>query len=106
MQFIEQQRARVGRQIRRARKDAGLSHDQLAERVGSSRQHLIKLEKGKHLPGPRLLTAIARETGKSEAFFETDSEDDEELDAMAALTRAVQLVVRETLNQELETQRS
>lgn len=106
MHFIDQQRELVGRQIRRARKDAGLSHDKLAERVGTSRQHLIKLEKGIHLPGPKLLSAIARETGKSETFFETDSEDDEELDAMAALTRAVQLVVRETLNQELKEVRS
>lgn len=53
-----------------------MSHDKLGARVGTSRQHLIKLEKGMHLPGGELLDAIARETGKSPAFFETDEDED------------------------------
>lgn len=80
---------RVGRQIRKARKHSGLSHDKLAARVGTSRQHLIRLEKGTHMPRPEMLAAIARETGKSEAFFESDSDDEEEADAVTDLVRAL-----------------
>ena len=87
-------RERVGRQIRKARKHAGLSHDRLAAAIGTSRQHLIKLEKGIHLPRPELLAAIARETGKTEAFFEGDSDDDEESDVVVALFDAVRQIVR------------
>lgn len=70
----------IGARIRAARKSAGLSHDKLAERAGTGRQHLIKLEKGWHKPGPELMSAIARETGttvealEGSAASESDSE--------------------------------
>lgn len=92
-QVIQAHRERVGRQIRKARKQAGLSHDALASKVGTSRQHLIKLEKGLHLPGDALLARIAEETGKSAAFFESD--DDEESDVCVVLTSALRRFVRE-----------
>lgn len=79
---IQAHRERVGRQIRRARKQAGFSHDALALRVGSSRQHLIKLEKGMHLPGEALLARIGEATGKPPGFFE--DEDDEEAASMGS----------------------
>ncbi len=84
-QVIQAHRERVGRQIRRARKHAGLSHDALAVRVGSSRQHLIKLEKGMHLPSDALLGRIAEATGKTVSYFESE-EDDEESDPLGAMT--------------------
>jgi transcriptional regulator with XRE-family HTH domain len=96
MQLLREQRERVGRQIRTARRQAGLSHDQLAARVGTSRQHLIKLEKGQHLPRPEMLDRIAQATNKAPSFFESDDED-EESDAMEALTRALRRVVRDEL---------
>jgi DNA-binding XRE family transcriptional regulator len=56
--------------IRRARKDAGLSHDALGERMGGvSRQHLIKLEKQIHRPGAAMLTRIASATGRPVDWF-------------------------------------
>ena len=59
----------VGERIRAARKDAGLSHDRLGELVGTSRQHLIRLEKGVHSPRPDMLARIAAATGKPLSFF-------------------------------------
>lgn len=78
----------------------GWSHDQLAIAVGSSRQHLIKLEKGQHLPGDRLLAAIGVATGQSPSFFESD--DDEDPDPVATLMNAVRLVVRDEIARERE----
>ena len=74
--FLDVHRKFVGGRIRKARVRAGLSHDGLAEKVGTSRQHLIKLEKGMHLPRPEMLAAIAEATGKEAAYFESDDEDE------------------------------
>lgn len=66
---------RVGGNIRRARRDAGLSHDQLAAAVGTSRQHLIKIEKGQHLPRPDMLSRIAAATGCDPDSLSEDGEE-------------------------------
>lgn len=91
---LQRQRERVGRQIRKARKDAGLSHDRLALEVGTSRQHLIRLEQGQHAPRAEMLTRIAAATGKSEVFFEGEADDDEEADPVADLMHAIRRVAR------------
>lgn len=97
--------ARVGLRIRQARKQAGLSHDTLAERIRgekrnprirATRQHLIKLEKGQHLPRPEMLQAIADATGKRVEFFSSD-EDEEESDAVSDLMQAIRRVVRQEM---------
>lgn len=61
----------VAARIRRARRSAEnvSTLDALAAAVDSSRQHLIKLEKGMHRPGAPLLTKIAEATGKSVEWF-------------------------------------
>ena len=60
----------IGTRIRRARKEAGLSHDALGELMGGvTRQHLIKLEKAKHRPGADMLTRIAEATGRTVEWF-------------------------------------
>lgn len=59
----------VAARIRRARRDADLTLDALAETVGSSRHHLIRLEKGNHRPRIDMLTRIAEATGKPLDFF-------------------------------------
>lgn len=62
--------ALIAARIRRARRQAGLSHDRLGEAIGGvSRQHLIKLEKAQHRPRADLLTRIAGATGKPVDFF-------------------------------------
>lgn len=90
--LVQAQRERVGRKIRAARRGAGLSHDRLAAKVGTSRQHLIKLEKGQHLAGTALLERIAAETGRTVEWFA--SEDDEESDPVTDLLHALRAVVR------------
>lgn len=95
--LLQAHRERIGKRIRLARKSAGLSHDALAARVGTSRQHLIKLEKGLHVPGDAMAAKIAEATGRSVEYLAGDGadEDDEESDPMAALMAAIRLVVRD-----------
>jgi transcriptional regulator with XRE-family HTH domain len=62
--------ALIAARIRRARKEAALSHDALGEAMGGvTRQHLIKLEKAKHRPGASMLTRIAEATGRPVEWF-------------------------------------
>lgn len=62
--------ALIASRIRRARRDAGLSHDRLGEAIGGvTRQHLIKLEKATHRPRAEMLQRIADATGKPLDFF-------------------------------------
>lgn len=77
----------IGERIRSARKRAGLSHDRLGAIVGTSRQHLIRLEKGIHLPRDGMVARIAEATGQPVSFFEngTGDEDDEEADPVVSL---------------------
>lgn len=84
----------VGRQIRKARKAKGLSHDALGAVVGTSRQHLIKLEKGQHLPTDAMLTRIAEATDRELEFFTSESDDEEESDPVSDLLHAIRRVVR------------
>jgi transcriptional regulator with XRE-family HTH domain len=76
--LTREKRVRIGLRIRQARKQAGLSHDRLGALVGTSRQHLIKLEKGKHAPREDMLERIASATGKSLEFFTQDEDDDDD----------------------------
>lgn len=60
----------IASRIRRARREAGLSHDVLGERMGGvTRQHLIKLEKARHRPGASMLTRLAEATGRPVEWF-------------------------------------
>lgn len=60
----------IASRIRRARRDAGLSHDRLGAEIGGvTRQHLIKLEKAKHRPRADMLARIAEATGRPLEFF-------------------------------------
>ena len=82
-----------------ARETAGLSHDRLVEKLGrSNRGHLIKIEKGDHVPRQDLRDSIADATNVPRELF--SDEDDEESDPMAA---ALMAVVRELVRKELQT---
>lgn len=60
----------IATRIKRARKEADLSHDRLGERCGGvSRQHLIKLEKATHRPRAALLRLIADATERPVDWF-------------------------------------
>lgn len=55
--------------IRRARRDTGLSLDHVAGKAGTSRQHLINLEKGRHRPRPEMLERIADALNRPLDYF-------------------------------------
>jgi transcriptional regulator with XRE-family HTH domain len=59
----------IAGRIRRARREADLSLDRLGELAGTSRHHLIRLEKGIHRPRPEMLTRIAEATGRQVEWF-------------------------------------
>jgi transcriptional regulator with XRE-family HTH domain len=60
----------IGSRIRRARKEAELSHDRLGNKLGGvTRQHIIKLEKAQHRPLAEMLTKIAEATGRAVDWF-------------------------------------
>lgn len=60
----------IAARLRRARRQAGLSHDAMGEAMGGvTRQHLIKLEKARHRPGPEMLLKAAAATGKPVEYF-------------------------------------
>lgn len=59
----------IAARIRRARKTMDLSHDKFGALAGTSRQHLIKLEKGLHRPGPEMLLRISEASGRVVDWF-------------------------------------
>jgi transcriptional regulator with XRE-family HTH domain len=100
-------RIRIGIRIRAARKQAGLSHDRLGALVGTSRQHLIKLEKGQHAPREETLRRIAVATGKSVSFFLADENDEEdEAEPVALLIQAIRALVRDEVRAQPAASRS
>ena len=68
--------AEQGSNLRRARNGTGLSQENFAPVVGTTRRHLIRLEKGWHKPSPALLARIATETKQpAESFGYPDDEE-------------------------------
>lgn len=60
----------IATRIKRARKSANLTLDHLGEACGGvTRQHLIKLEQGKHRPRAEMLRRIAEASGRSVDWF-------------------------------------
>lgn len=59
----------IAARIKRARKQSDLTLDGLGEQVGTSRHHLIRLERGDHRPRVGMLERIAEATGKSVDYF-------------------------------------
>lgn len=58
-------RAVIGRNIRRLRRAAGLSQEQLAEQAGITQQHLSGLERGGQNPTVLTLAQLAQALGAS-----------------------------------------
>lgn len=65
----------VGQRIRWARERKGISQEKLAAMIGTSRRHMIRVEKGQHMPGRKLVARIAEATEQPEKFFEADDEE-------------------------------
>lgn len=69
--------ASIGLRIRKARVQAGFSQEAFAERVNTSRRHVMRLEKGQHCPSESMITRIAEVTETSVAELLGDDEDEE-----------------------------
>lgn len=68
--------ALIGARIRRARRESGLSHDKLGALCGgTTRAHLISLEKAKHRPRVETLLRIAKATEREPEWFVTPEQD-------------------------------
>lgn len=59
----------LGARVRWARLHAGLSQKQLAARIGSTGQHIHKVEKGTHLPRRRFRRLVAEALGVPYELF-------------------------------------
>lgn len=91
----------LGTRIRWARSRKHLSHDQLAARAGTSRSHLIKIEKGMHRPGPELVARIAVATEQPVDFFK-DEEDEEEADLVRDLAVVLRRLIAHEATREVQ----
>lgn len=57
--FIKDKDHTVVNSLREARKDSGITQDELAERVQATRQTIIAIEKGNYVPSVLLALKIA-----------------------------------------------
>jgi transcriptional regulator with XRE-family HTH domain len=98
MATVEAHELSVGKRIRWARRRKGLSQDKLAERVGTTRQVVIRWEKDRHLPNERSRERLAQATGQEADFFaerraSTNEDDDEEAEVVADLLASLRRVL-------------
>ena len=80
----------LGERLKKARKDRGLTQEQLAERSGLSTRHIAKIEKGDVNPSFEVLSTLVKTLGVSfDAIFDPASEQVKaELQEIADLYRA------------------
>lgn len=95
----EAKRLPISERISWARRRKGLSLDVLAGRTGTSRRHLIRLEKGENVPGVELRARIAVALDLPADFLMDGDEDEEE----AAIVRDLVGVVRRLVAHETRT---
>lgn len=71
----------LGIQIRKARKKAGLTQDELADRIGLSQSYVAKLERGgTDNPGSQAIMKIAESLGVTPGWLYFNREDIDDLD--------------------------
>ncbi len=57
------QDSKLGKRIQKIRKDKGLTQEQVAEKIGKSRQMITFIETGREIPNVKMLQKIARALG-------------------------------------------
>jgi transcriptional regulator with XRE-family HTH domain len=87
----------IGERIIWARKRKGLSQERLALNIGTSRRHMIRLEKNLHAPGPVYRQKLAEALDQPPEMF-SDDEDDEEADM--SLDHVLRLHIRRIIREE------
>jgi transcriptional regulator with XRE-family HTH domain len=71
----DRRRRQVGRNIRAAREDAGLSQRELAELIGVARTRIADYEAGRHEPNGVHIAAIAVAADRRVGWFYDNHED-------------------------------
>lgn len=56
----KQTKERLGKRIQKARKNAGLTQEELAEKVNISRTHMGHIEQGRKTPSIKVVTKISK----------------------------------------------
>lgn len=85
----------IGERIRWARKRKGISQKGLAEAIGTSRRHMIRLENNEHHPGRTFIDRIAEATDTTPSLLEDGEEEDEESALRRIASRLIVLGVDE-----------
>jgi transcriptional regulator with XRE-family HTH domain len=83
-----------GARIRRARKRKGLSQENLALTVGTSRRHMIRLENGQHLPSGPLRDGIAAACDIEPSEIQSADDEDEDSQMRDAFRLFVDLMAQ------------
>ena len=60
----------VGKRIREARNEAGLTQEQLAAKSGLPQSHISRIENAKHSPARATIEKIANALGRPVSFFD------------------------------------
>lgn len=81
----------IGEKIKNLRSERGLSQEELAKRVGVSRESISHYENGRVIPPIDVLEAIAKELGVSITYFFTNEETIEEYHVFSDDTSSVML---------------
>lgn len=66
---------KLGERIKKARHEAGLTQEQLAERLGNERTRIIDWEKGRYAPSRKYRKRLSEALGHPEEYFEGQRED-------------------------------
>ncbi|HEX6971021.1 MAG TPA: helix-turn-helix transcriptional regulator [Limnochordia bacterium] len=69
---------RIGRRLRRARREAGLTGTELGRLIGKSQAFISDVERGRKLPSLPTLVALSNQLHRSAEFFMGESDDERE----------------------------
>lgn len=86
MTHTTQPKPKVARRIFSRRVSAGFTQEQLAEKIGTSRRHVIRWEKGTSAPRAQFRARLAEALGGDPGDYANGTEeDDEESDSVPSL---------------------
>lgn len=89
--------ARLGLRIRKARVLAGFSQEAFAEKINTSRRHVMRLEKGQHRPSEPMLNRISEVTETSIEELLGGVEDEEESSTVSVTLNLPQVLFDEAV---------
>lgn len=101
MTFLSSPPKSIGERITWARKRKGLSQEALADKAGTTRRHVMRMERNKHAPRVALRERLAEVLDQKPSFF-ADDDEDEESDQLPSLETFLQRKVELAVNDAIE----